>query len=141
VTALLQALQPFFAPVFTLWGTAVSALEIVAFVLAIVMVVLNMRVNALAWPLAIVSSLLYFALFWNSKLYGDASLQVVYIALGFQGWRYWLHGGQNREAAQITHASPQSLITLGGFVIFGTAGLVLALRAAGGACGCRSRCR
>ena len=54
---LLLALQPFFAPAFTLWGTPVSGLEITAFALAVWMVVLNMRVNALAWPLAIISSL------------------------------------------------------------------------------------
>ena len=90
--ALLQALQPFFAPAFTLWGTAVSLLEVVAFVLAIVMVVLNMRVNALAWPLAIISSLLYFALFWNSRLYGDASLQVFFALVALWGWWQWLRG-------------------------------------------------
>jgi nicotinamide mononucleotide transporter len=92
VDALLQALQPFFAPAFTLWGTAVSALEVVAFVLAIVMVVLNMRVNPIAWPLAIASSLLYFALFWNSKLYGDASLQVFFALVALWGWWQWLRG-------------------------------------------------
>jgi nicotinamide mononucleotide transporter len=92
VSALLQALQPFFAPMFTLWGTAVSALEIVAFVLAVLMVILNMRVNALAWPLAIVSSLLYFALFWNSKLYGDASLQILFAVVALWGWWQWLRG-------------------------------------------------
>ena len=90
--ALLQVLQPFFAPAFTLWGTAVSLLEVVAFVLAIVMVVLNMRVNPLAWPLAIVSSLLYFALFWNSRLYGDASLQVFFALVALWGWWQWLRG-------------------------------------------------
>lgn len=90
--ALLRALQPFFAPAFTFWGTPVSALEMVAFVLAIVMVVLNMRVNALAWPLAIISSLLYFALFWNSKLYGDASLQILFVVVALWGWWQWLRG-------------------------------------------------
>ena len=90
--ALLQSLQPFFSPAFTLWGTAVSLLEVVAFALAIVMVVLNMRVNALAWPLAIISSLLYFALFWNSRLYGDASLQVFFALVALWGWWQWLRG-------------------------------------------------
>ena len=92
VDSLLQALQPFFAPAFSLWGTPVSALEVVAFVLALVMVVLNMRVNALAWPLAIVASLLYFALFWNSRLYGDASLQVFFAVVALWGWWQWLRG-------------------------------------------------
>ena len=97
--ALLRALQPFFAPAFTLWGTGISALEIVAFVLAIVMVVLNMRVNALAWPLAIISSLLYFALFWNSRLYGDASLQILFVVVALWGWWQWLRGTEGDGAA------------------------------------------
>ena len=37
------------------------------------------RVNVLGWPLAIASSLLYFLLFWNSRLYGDASQAVAAI--------------------------------------------------------------
>ena len=92
--SLLQSVQPFFAPAFTLWGSPVSALEIVAFVLALVMVVMNMRVNPLAWPLAIVSSLLYFALFWNSRLYGDASLQIFFVVVALWGWWQWLRGTQ-----------------------------------------------
>ena len=44
------------------------------------------------WPLAIVSSLLYFALFWNSKLYGDASLQILFIVVAGWGWWQWLRG-------------------------------------------------
>jgi nicotinamide mononucleotide transporter len=92
MTALLQALQPIFASAFTLWGSAVTWLEIVAFVLAIVMVVLNIRVHPGAWPLAITSSLLYFLLFWNSKLYGDASLQLLFVVVAFWGWWQWLRG-------------------------------------------------
>ena len=96
---LLHSVQPFFAAAFTLWGTPVSWLEIVAFVLAIQMVVLNMRVNALAWPLAIISSLLYFALFWNSRLYGDASLQIFFAVIALWGWWQWLRGTQAEGGA------------------------------------------
>jgi len=106
VDALLQSLQPFFSPAFTLWGTAVSLLEVVAFALAIVMVVLNMRVNALAWPLAIISSLLYFALFWNSRLYGDASLQVFFALVALWGWWQWLRGRAADGAALQVRALP-----------------------------------
>jgi len=90
--ALLQAMQPLFAAAFTLWGAPVTWLEIVAFVLSVVMVVLNIRVNAWAWPLAIISSLLYFALFWSSKLYGDASLQIFFAVVAGWGWWQWLRG-------------------------------------------------
>ena len=87
-------MQPFFVAAFTLWGSPVTWLEIVAFVLAVAMVVCNIRVNPIGWPLAIVSSLLYFALFWNSKLYGDASLQVFFAVVAGWGWWQWLRGTQ-----------------------------------------------
>ena len=92
MTALLQWLQPLFAPAFTLWAAPFSWLELVACVLAVLMVLCNMRVNPLGWPLAIVSSALYFLLFWNSKLYGDASLQIFFVVIAFWGWWQWLRG-------------------------------------------------
>jgi nicotinamide mononucleotide transporter len=92
LSALLQWLQPLFAPAFTLWATPFTWLELVAFVLAIAMVVFNMRVNPLGWPLAIGSSWLYFFLFWNSKLYGDAGLQIFFVVVAFWGWWQWLRG-------------------------------------------------
>lgn len=97
--AVLHWLQPLFAAAFTLWGSPVTWLEIVAFVLAIAMVVCNIRVNATGWPLAIVSSLLYFALFWNSKLYGDASLQIFFAVVAGWGWWQWLRGTRTDGAA------------------------------------------
>ena len=95
MNALLQALQPLFAAPFTLLGSPVTWLEIVAFVLALQMVVFNMRVNPLAWPLAIVSSLLYFLLFWNSRLYGEAGLQIFFAVIAAWGWWQWLRGTQD----------------------------------------------
>ncbi len=97
--ALLQGMQPALAPAFTLWGSPVTWLEMVAFVLAIQMVLLNMRVNPWAWPLAIISSLMYLALFWNSKLYGDASLQISFAAVASWGWWQWLRGKQSDGTA------------------------------------------
>ena len=90
--ALLHALQPLFAPAFTLWAAPFTWLELVAFVLALAMVVFNIRVNPLGWPLAIASSLLYFALFWNSRLYGDAGLQVFFVVIAAWGWWQWVRG-------------------------------------------------
>lgn len=89
---LLQAMQPLFAAAFHLWGSPVTWLEIVAFVLAVAMVVFNIRVHPVAWPLAILSSLLYFALFWNGRLYGEASLQILFVVVAGWGWWQWLRG-------------------------------------------------
>ena len=95
MTDLLQWMQPLFAQAFVLWGAPVSWVEVVAFVLAIAMVMCNIRVNPIGWPLAIVSSLLYVALFWDNKLYGDASLQVFFALVAGWGWWQWLRGTQD----------------------------------------------
>ena len=94
MTFLLALLQPLFAPAFALWGAPVTWLELVAFVLALAMVGCNIRVHPAGWPLAIVSSLLYFGLFWNSLLYGDAALQIFFAVVAGWGWWQWLNGTQ-----------------------------------------------
>src|SRR5574343_464944 len=89
------------APAFTAFGSPVSWPELVAFVLAVWMVVCNMRVNLLAWPLAFVSSLLYFALFWDGKLYGEAALQLLFAALALWGLWQWRFG-RTRDGQALT---------------------------------------
>jgi nicotinamide mononucleotide transporter len=89
---LLQLLQALFAEAFTLWGAPVTRLELIAFALALAMVGCNIRVNPWGWPLAMLSSLLYFGLFWRSLLYGEASLQIFFILIAAWGWWQWLYG-------------------------------------------------
>ena len=92
MNALLDAATPLFASAFVLWGSPVTWLEILAFGLSVAMVACNIRVDVLGWPLAIVASLLYFLLFWKSRLYGDASLQLFFAAVAGWGWWQWLRG-------------------------------------------------
>ncbi len=89
------------APAFTAFGSPASWLELLAFVLAVWMVLCNMRVRLLAWPLAFVSSLLYFALFWDGKLYGEAALQLVFAALAVWGLWQWRFG-RTRDGEVLT---------------------------------------
>lgn len=89
---LLAAARPALSPVFTLLGSPVTAAEIVAFVAGLLMVWANVRVHPVAWPLAILSSLLYALLFADSQLYGEAGLQFFFIAVALWGWWQWLRG-------------------------------------------------
>jgi nicotinamide mononucleotide transporter len=100
---LLDPARPLLAAAFTLWGSPVTWLEIVAFALAIAMVLANLRVNPVAWPLAIASSLLYALLFADARLYGEAGLQFVFIAVAFWGWWQWLRGRGADGAALAVH--------------------------------------
>ena len=68
-------------------------------VLALAMVACNMREVHWGWPLAIISSVMYFTLFWRSKLYGEASLQVFFVVVAFWGWFQWLRGRSADGAA------------------------------------------
>ena len=98
MNSLLQAAQPLLAPAFSLWGSPVTWPELVAFVLSIAMVVCNIRVNVAGWPLAIAASLLYFLLFWDSRLYGEASLQIFFVLVACGA------GGSGCAAAATTDA-------------------------------------
>jgi nicotinamide mononucleotide transporter len=103
----LQATRPLLAPAFTLLGSPVTVLELIAFAMAIAMVLCNLRVNPLGWPLAIGSSLLYSLLFADSKLYGEAGLQFVFVTLALWGWRQWLRGkGHGGEPLQVRRMGP-----------------------------------
>lgn len=105
--AVLQAARPLLAPAFTLLGSPVTVLELLAFVLGIAMVLCNLRVNPLGWPLAIASSLLYALLFADSKLYGEAGLQFVFIALAVWGWWQWKRGSVGQgEPLQVRRMGP-----------------------------------
>jgi nicotinamide mononucleotide transporter len=89
---LLQAAQPALAVAGQIMGSPVTWLEIAAFGVSVAMVVANMRVNPVGWPLAIVASLMYGLLFADAKLYGEAGLQLVFVAVAFWGWWQWLRG-------------------------------------------------
>lgn len=103
VETLLLAVRPLLASAFTLWASPVTWLEIVAFGLSIWMVLCNLRVDPLAWPLAMASSLLYALLFATSRLYGEASLQLLFIVVAGWGWWQWLRGRGSDGAALRVH--------------------------------------
>lgn len=84
--------EALFSEAFHLLGSPVSWLELVAVTLALAMVFCNVREIHWGWPLAIASSALYFLLFWRSRLYGEAGLQVFFAAIAAWGWFQWLRG-------------------------------------------------
>ena len=111
--AVLSAARPLLAAAFTLWGSPVTWLEIAAFVVAVVMVLANFRVNPVAWPLAIISSLMYALLFADSKLYGEAALQFVFVGAALWGWWQWQRGqGDDGAPLQVHHLSRRGLVLL-----------------------------
>ena len=102
-----------FASAFTLWGSPITWLELAAVVIALAMVGCNIREIHWGWPLAVVSSLMYFALFWRSKLYGDASLQVFFAVVALWGWFQWLRGRRpDGSALRVARLSRSGLLAV-----------------------------
>lgn len=71
--------------------------EAVGFALALAMVWCSIRELHWSWPLALLSSLLYFFVFKDSLLYAEASLQLVFAALALWGWRQWLRQDEDQQ--------------------------------------------
>lgn len=99
--SLLECLHPLLVPTVTLFGNDVAWAEIAAASAGLAMVVCNLRVSPWGWPLAITSSLLYAALFAHSHLYGQASLQVFFVAISLWGWRQWLRPADDGKALEV----------------------------------------
>src|SRR5450830_1838542 len=105
-----------------LFGLATTPLELLSFVLSIVTVWLNIRQNHWAWLFAILSSAMYGAVFFGSRLYGDMGLQLVFICVSVWGWYQWLHGDDSHARLPVgtLGANGRRLAAagwLGGFVL------------------------
>jgi nicotinamide mononucleotide transporter len=98
-------------------------LEVVAAIFGAIAVYLSARENIWSWPTAIINVSLYTVVFFQSRLYADMGLQVVYLALSIYGWYNWLHGGAERTVLHVSRASLRTLallaliIAVGSFVL------------------------
>ncbi len=70
--------------------------EVAGFVTGAACVALVVRRSVWNFPVGIANNVLFLVLFTGAGLYGDAALQVLYIALAVLGWWAWLRGGPDR---------------------------------------------
>ncbi len=107
--------------------------ETLGFVTGAACVYLVVQQNIWNFPLGIANNIFFLVLFSQSRLFGDAALQIVYIALGIQGWYQWLRGGANRTSLKISKISIRLFLIVCAVIPFATWGLVILLRAISGA--------
>lgn len=88
-----------------IFGLATTPLELAAFALSVLTVVLTMRQNHWMWLLTIWSSALYGFVFCAARLYGDMALQIVFIVVALWGWYQWLRGGAHAGGLGVTRLS------------------------------------
>ena len=68
-------------------------------------VLLAIRQIVWTWPVGLTNNIFFFVLFWRAKLYADASLQIVYMAISLYGWWNWLYGGSQHSRLKVTRAT------------------------------------
>jgi nicotinamide mononucleotide transporter len=83
---------------FRLIGEDTTWAELIGDVAGFVCVWLVIKEHILNWPIGNLNVALLMLVFWSSKLYGDAGLQVIYVVLGFYGWWQWARRGPKRDA-------------------------------------------
>lgn len=110
-----------------------SCLELVAVLFGIAGVWLSVYEKISNWPVGIINVSLYAVLFVQQKLYANAGLQLVYLALSIYGWHQWLYGGAKKEALAVRRTQRELAIRLVGATLLIWAGLVVFTKLAGGA--------
>ena len=102
--------------------------EGVAVLTGILCVWFNVRQNIWTWPVAIISSLLFSAVFFEDRLYTTMLLQGLFVGISIYGWRSWLTGGPDGGTLLVTRLRPVVGIILLILTLAGTAGFALLLK-------------
>ena len=85
-----------------------SITEVLGAVTGAACVLLAIRELVWTWPVGLANNIFFFVLFWRAKLYADASLQIVYMAISLYGWWNWLYGGNQRDGSEGKEPADQS---------------------------------
>jgi nicotinamide mononucleotide transporter len=97
-----------------------SLTESLGFVTGGVCVWLAVREHVATWPIGLANNVVFFVLFWQGRLFADATLQIVYFGLGIYGWWSWLYGGAERTELHITRATRREWLALAALVPLST---------------------
>jgi nicotinamide mononucleotide transporter len=109
-----------------------SWLESASFVTGALCVWLTVKQNIWNFPLGLFNVATFCIVFFQSRLFADAGLQVVYFGLGVAGWYLWLYGGENRTRLKVARASAWELSMICVFIAASTLGLWKMLAPLGG---------
>lgn len=109
-----------------------TVLEAISFVTGALCVWLVVRENVWNFPIGLLNVAAFSIVFFQSRLFADAGLQVVYFVLGVVGWRLWLQGGENQTRLRLSRIGKIEVVWLGFFVILSTLSLWKTLQHVGG---------
>jgi len=86
--------------------------EFLGVVFGLLCVWLTAKQNIWCWPTGIINNIFFGILLFQSRLYSDFALQVIYAVLSIYGWYEWLYGGKNRTPLPVSRASRKQWVVL-----------------------------
>lgn len=100
--------------------TLKTAIEVPATITAFANIYLAARANIWNWLFGIFAVILYGIIFYMTRLYGDMTLQVVYLFFQFYGFYQWKYGGEDASALSVSRMPLMQYFYLTGifFVLF-----------------------
>lgn len=123
--------DPLNTVLFHLANDAVTWAELLGFVTGGACVWLTVRRHVLNFPIGIANSALFLVLFTSARLWADAALQIMFIALGVAGWWQWVRSrGRQQQEIRVRRAGSIELAACVAFVVGATAVLTYVLRQA-----------
>jgi nicotinamide mononucleotide transporter len=104
-------------------------LEAISFVTGAVCVWLTVVESTWNFPIGLANVATFVVVFYQSRLYADTALQVVYFVLGVIGWYLWLYGGEKRSRLLISNASVARMLRVGAAIVVMWVIMIFVLRA------------
>lgn len=104
-------MQDFFSSLY-LQFLETSAMEWLATITGFICVYLAARQHILNWPVGIISVGTYLFIFYQTKLYGDAVLQIYFLITAIYGWFYWNQSSPKKEGSIVSFTAKQMLFTI-----------------------------
>lgn len=73
---------------------------------------LAIRENPWCWPVGIGNAVLFLVVNVQARIYSNAGLQAVYVAVSLYGWYEWLHGGKDHGRLAVSRVPARWLALL-----------------------------
>ena len=71
--------------------------ELIGATLGLLFLYLEIKENVWLWPVGLLSSAFYVAIFFSAKFYADMGLQLYYVLISIYGWYRWWRGSGEGE--------------------------------------------
>ncbi len=99
-----------------------QTLDISGAIFSLLSTLLYVKADQRAWPVGLVAILINMTLYLLTGLYGDSSLEFIYLVSTFYGWYQWTRGDVHQPERAISRLSFKHGVTL---LVLGTIGFLL----------------